>query len=300
MEELVMGTVGNLYATVTQAIVEELERGVPPWIKPWSAGQPAALPRNAVSQRPYHGVNVLLLWLRAASGGYRSATWLTFRQAGDLGGRVRKGEKATHIVYAARFQKSREDAESGETIEESIPFLRWYTVFNTAQVEGLPGHLYQEPAPRPLPDALAHVEAFLGRIPATVRHGGHRAFYAPGEDVIGLPGPEAFESAAHYYATSLHEHGHWTAHPSRLARDLSGRFGSAAYAAEELVAELTAAFLCAHLAIPGQLRHAEYLGAWLSLLREDKRAVFTAAAKATQAAEYLRTFEETATTAGEA
>ncbi len=163
---------------------------------------------------------------------------------------------------------------------------RWW-VFNVEQVAGLPESVAPLPQPVSLPDALAHVEAFLQTLGADVRHGGDRACYVPALDGIRLPPPEAFESAAHYYGTSLHEHAHWTGHTSRLNRDLAGRFGEAAYAAEELVAELGAAFLCAALSIPGRLRHAEYLGSWLKLLRHDARAIFTAASKATAAARYL-------------
>jgi antirestriction protein ArdC len=287
-----MNTSTALYETVTQRIIEELEQGAAPWVRPWTAGTCGDLPYNAVSQRTYRGVNVLLLWMAGAARSYCSPAWLTFRQAGRLGGRVRKGEKAEHIVYTATFIRKETDEATGEETEQTVSFLRGYTVFNLEQVEGLPARLYQMVEPKLLEEALAHVETFLRVLGADLRHGGDRAFYSPGGDFIRLPEPGDFESAGHYYATSLHEHGHWSAHPSRLDRDLSGRFGSEAYAAEELVAELTAAFLCAYLAIPGRLRHAEYLGAWLKLLREDKRAIFTAAAKATQAAEYLRLLAE--------
>jgi antirestriction protein ArdC len=293
-----MNTSGNLYETVTRRIVEELEHGTAPWVKPWTTGAGSGLPYNAVSQYAYRGVNVLLLWMAAAERGYRSPAWLTFRQAQDLGGHVRKGEKAERIVYTATFAKTTVDEETGEELDRDIPFLKWHAVFNLDQVERLPDHLYRRP--EPLAETIGRAEAFLRALGADVRYGGDRAFYRPEGDFIGLPDPGAFESAGHYYATSLHEHGHWTAHPKRLARDLSGRFGLSAYAAEELVAELAAAFLCAHLSIPGRLRHAEYIGAWLTLLHEDRRAVFTAAAKATQAAEYLRTLAEPETNAGEA
>ncbi len=168
-----------------------------------------------------------------------------------------------------------------------MPFLKWRDVFNVEQTAGLPDALTYRDEPKPLPEARGAVEAFLQRIGAKVLHGGDRAAYSPNFDLITLPEPARFESVSHYYATSLHEHGHWSGHPSRLNRDLKGRFGDESYAAEELVAELTAAYLCALLAIPGQLRHAEYMGHWITLLRHDARAIFTAAARATEAANFL-------------
>ena len=279
----------SVYETVTNAIIAELERGVAPWVKPWASGETIALPYNATSQRAYSGVNILLLWSEAVAKGYRSPSWLTFKQTSAQGGRVRKGEKAAHIVYASTFKKTDTDPKTGEEVDQAIPFLKWYTVFNVEQTEGLPAHVCRTYAPRPLDEAIAHVDGFLDRIGADVRHGWTIACYYPTQDFVALPHPEDFESAGHYYATSLHEHTHWTAHSSRLARDLSGRFGTEAYAAEELVAELGAAYLCAALEIPGRLRHAEYIGHWLRVLRNDKRAIFTAAARATEAANYLRT-----------
>lgn len=155
-------------------------------------------------------------------------------------------------------------------------------------MSGLPEHISCIPPPRPLDEALLEAESFIAALGAEVRHGGNRAYYAPSLDAIQLPHREQFESDAHYAAIKMHEHAHWTGHESRLDHNLSGRFGDQSYAAEELIAELTAAFLCAELAIPGQLRHPEYIGSWLQVLGGDKRAIFTAAAKATEAANYMR------------
>ena len=205
----------SVYETVTNTIIEELERGVAPWVKPWDSGETIALPYNAASRRPYSGVNVLLLWIKAMHKGYRSPAWLTFKQANSLGGRIRKGEHAAHIVYASTFKKKDTDPDTGQVFEEQIPFLRWYAVFNVGQTEGLGADVCPVREPRPLEDALAHVDGFLSRIGADVRHGGTIACYYPGHDFIALPHPGDFENAAHYCATSLHEHTHWTAHPER-------------------------------------------------------------------------------------
>lgn len=287
-----MNTPASIYEAVTATILHELEQGTAPWVKPWTTGDPPDMPHNLISQREYTGVNIMLLWLASLEQGFRSAGWLTFKQATGLGGHVKKGAKGTHIVYASTFTKKVIDPKTEAEEEEKIPFLKGYVVFNLEQTEGLPERLYRVTPPQPLADALASVEAFIGAIGADIRHGGNRAYYQPALDFVQLPDPGQFESAAHYYATALHEHGHWTGHTSRLDRNLSSRFGEEAYAAEELVAELTAAFLCAHLGITGRLRHADYIGHWIKLLSHDKKAIFTASAKATAAANYLRAFSE--------
>lgn len=278
----------SLYETITNDMLAELKRGVAPWVKPWTEGGGSVplLPYNAASGHRYRGVNILVLWRAARLKGYRHPAWIGYPQALSSGGYVRRGEKATRIVYTKTFIP-KEDRDKPEEERRSIPFLKWRDVFNVEQTAGLPERLSRLPEPTPLPEALDRVEAFLRRIGAKVLHGGDRAAYSPNFDLILLPEPERFESAPHYYATSLHEHGHWTGHKTRLDRDLAGRFGTEAYAGEELVAELAAAYFCALLAIPGQLRHAEYLGHWVTLLSHDSRAIFTAAGKATEAARFL-------------
>jgi antirestriction protein ArdC len=167
--------------------------------------------------------------------------------------------------------------------------LRNYSVFNVDQIDGLPEQTVEVV---PEPERLANAESFIAATGADIRHGGNEALYLPSRDYVRMPHLKAFERASHYYATLLHECGHWTAHEKRLNRDLKNRFGTRAYAAEELIAELTAAFLCAHLEIEGELRHAGYIDDWIGLLKEDDRAVFTAASKASRAADYLRSFSE--------
>lgn len=282
----------NVYQVVTERILAALSEGVAPWVRPWTGSPKDALPYNARTHRRYSGVNVLLLWGAALDRGYSQPAWLTFVQAKELGAHVRKGERAEHIVFASTYQKKRDGAEDGA--EEKIRFLKFHAVFNVTQVEGLPAEMYNTPQPRPLDESLLEAHGFLRALGADVQHGGAMAAYSPTTDRIVLPERERFESDAHYVATSIHEHGHWSGHKSRLDRDLSGRFGSEAYAAEELVAELTAAYLCAHLQVPGALRHPEYIGSWLKVLGNDHRAIFTAASKATEAAEFLRGIAEPA------
>ncbi|WP_288132401.1 zincin-like metallopeptidase domain-containing protein, partial [Accumulibacter sp.] len=199
------------------------------------------------------------------------------------------------VVYADRFTKT-ETNDKGEESEREIPFLKAYTVFNVAQIEGLAAELYEPPAPRDgsrTPELIAAAESFFAATGATVRHGGNRAYFAPGPDVIQLPPVEAFTDAESYAATKAHEFIHWTGHKSRLDRAFGQRFGDAAYAFEELVAELGAAFLCAELAVTPDIRedHAAYLAHWLKVLKEDRRAIFTAAAQAQRAADYLATLQ---------
>lgn len=275
----------SVYETVTSNIIAELDRGVVPWVRPWSAS-PLQLPHNASSGRHYHGVNVILLWHAAAARGYLSPAWLTFKQVKYLGGCVKKGEKATSIVYAAT-DHPKEDTASEDESEKRRFFLRFYSVFNVEQTEGLPERCIPVPQSKCPGERLFRTEAFVLRLGASIRHGGDHAYYAPGDDLIVLPRIEDFTSIAQYFATSLHEHVHWSGHEKRLHRDLASRFGTRAYAAEELIAELGAAFLCAKLQILGELRHASYIAHWLDLLRNDRAAIFTAAGAASKAAEYL-------------
>ena len=284
----------SVYETVTNSIIEELKHNVVPWVRPWKSA--SAFPYNAVSQRHYSGVNVLLLWATAREREYTNPAWLTFKQAEELGGTVMKGEKAAAIVYAATLRKT-ETNSAGEEIKKDLSFLKFYYVFNLQQTSGLPEHLYVIPEPKPLGQRLFHVEAFIRGIGAEVRHGGDKAYYSPLEDVIALPRMEDFDSLGHYYATSLHEHVHLSGHPTRLNRDFTGRFDSRSYAAEELVAELGAAFLCSFLQINAELRHASYISWWLELLENDTKAIFTAASHATKAADFLRSFSLPSSTA---
>lgn len=283
----------DVYTRVTAKIIAALEQGVRPWVKPWSVQQAAGRITRPLRHcgQPYRGINVLILWGESTERGFASPFWLTYRQAVELTARVRKGEHGSTVVYADRFRKSGLD-EKGQEIEEEIPYLKTYTVFNAEQVEGLPEYFYAKPGnPLPLCERLAGADTFVSATQAQLHHGGNKAYYAPGPDWIQLPPFEAFHDAQSYYATLLHELTHWTNHESRLHRDFGRKaFGDAGYAREELVAELGAAFLCADLGIAAEPRedHASYLGHWLQVLKDDKRAIFQAAAHAQKASDFLR------------
>lgn len=284
----------SLYDEVTAKIIAQLEAGCFPWAQPWnSAAAMPGLPRNAVSGRPYSGVNVLILWGAVIEGGYPSQDWLTFRQALAAGGCVRMGERGHTIFYADRFtpEDGREQGERAEGGEpRSIPFLKRFVVFNAAQCDGLPERLTADPVRLPPCEQHEGAEALIAATGADFRIGGARAFYDIGGDFVQVPPQPAFPHQIDFYRTALHELGHWTGSTARLARDQSGRFGSAAYAREELCAELTSAFLCAALGIVPTVRHADYLASWLAVLRADNRAIFRAASQASKAADFLLAF----------
>lgn len=285
----------DVYTRVTSKILADLEQGVRPWLKPWNAEHAAGRitrPLRANGQ-PYRGVNVLLLWGEAEAKGYNAPIWITYKQAATLGGQVRKGEHGSLVVYADRFTKTETD-DQGQESEREIPFMKGYTVFNVEQVDGLPAHFYvTAEVPRPV-ERIPQAEGFFLCTGATVQHGGNRAFSAPARDLIQLPPRETFRDAESYVATRAHETIHWTAHPSRLARELGKRFGDNAYAAEELIAEMGSAFLCADLGITPEPRddHAAYLAHWLQVLKKDSHAIFTAASQAQRAADYLHQLVE--------
>ena len=282
-----------IYQRVTDQNVAELEKGVCPWQKPWSADHAAGrftrpLRANGI---PYRGINVIMLWSSAMAQGFAATLRLTYKQAQELGGQVRKGEKGSLVVYANTISRTQTDEATGEEMERDVPFLKGYTVFNAVQVEGLPAHFYamQQPALDPVA-RIAQAEAFFASVGADIREGGNQAFYSVTEDRVQMPPFVAFHDAEAYYATLAHELTHWTRHPKRLDRDFGRkRFGDEGNAMEELVAELGAAFLCADLALAPEPRaeHAAYIASWLKALKEDKRAIFAAAANAQRAADYL-------------
>lgn len=277
----------DLYAEVSLRIVAELEQGAAPWIKPWSVTAGQNVPQNAITNRAYSGCNVILLWL-ARNRGWPTPRFLTFKQAIDARGNVRKGEHGTKVYFVKQLQIKDGDAEKTNT--RLVPMLREYTVFNVAQCENLPESVKAGKPMRvrnlDMRDALA--DEFLRSTRADIREGHGEALYVPSHDFISMPAFEAFKGADHFYNTAFHELTHWTGHKLRLDRDLKHRFGERAYAAEELVAELGAAFLCAEFGFDGDVRNAGYIASWIELLKADKRAFFTACNRASKAAEYLR------------
>ncbi len=283
----------DLYTCITAQIVASLEKGVRPWVKPWNAEDAAGRITRPLRHngQPYSGINVLSLWASALAQNFAAPIWMTFRQAQELGAHVRAGEKGSLVVYADRFTRTERNEESGEDIEREIPFLKAYTVFNVEQINGLPAIYYAKAAPGLVPEArIERAETFFAATGVDIRHGGLSAFYSFTKDYIQMPPFEAFRDAEAYYGTLAHETTHWTGAKSRLARDFGGhRFGSNAYAMEELVAELGAAFLCADLELSADPReeNASYIANWLAVLKNDNKAIFTAAAHAQRAADFV-------------
>jgi antirestriction protein ArdC len=279
----------DVHQEVTDRIVEALEKGTAPWVKPWNGS--AGLPVNATTNKAYNGVNVFLCWLTEGAMGYGTSRWLTFKQAKNAGGSVMKGEKGTGIV----FFNWREYADKADpSKKKKIPLLRFYTVFNVGQCEGLSDKVMGKVTTgEELPESarLAHAEAWLGKVSTSMgivptRHG-TRACYIPSMDEIRLPPFSSFVDAASAYSVEAHEFAHATGSEKRLKRDLSGSFGGESYAAEELVAEMTSAFVCAQLGLAGKLQHPEYIGNWIKVLKGNTRALFTAASLAKKAHAYL-------------
>lgn len=280
----------DLYQDITDRIIAELEQGRVPWVQPWdSAAAALDLPTNASTGVRYSGINILILWGAMIDHGFSTNRFLTFRQALELGGNVRKGEKGMTVVYAHRFtpQQERERAREEDRAPGTIPFLKRYTVFSTDQCEGLPEELAAPIEPVDTNLIQPQADALIRETGADVRIFGAEAFYVPSHDYIQIPRPDAFPDPINWHRTAFHELGHWTGHPSRLDRDQKGRFGSSEYGREELIAEMTSAFVCASLGIEPTVRHADYLGSWLEIMREDNRAIVRAASAASKAADFL-------------
>jgi len=276
----------DIFERVTEIIVKAIEEGSESYQMPWrtSGGFPNS-PINAVSRKAYRGVNVLLLWATAQEKGYKSGTWATYKQWLEMGAQVRKGEKSTNVVFWKFFESEKEI--DPETLKgKRIPMARDYWVFNAEQVDGFTP---KEETPQTKEQRIESAEQFFSTLGIEVKPGGNRAFYRLETDSVHMPAFDAFKEPLFYYSVLSHETTHWTAAPHRLNRDLSGRFGSDSYAMEELVAELGAAFLCAELGLPTDPRtdHAPYIRSWLNVLKNDKKAIFVAAAKAQQALDWM-------------
>ena len=290
------GQRGDIYSEITGKIIAQIEAGVLPWVQPWAGGSALSIPKNASTRKGYSGVNILLLWDALFARGFERNQWLTFKQALSLGGAVRKGEKGTTAVYADSFvpKKEQEAAAASGDDARRVAFLKRFTLFNIAQCDGLPADLFAPVKPVSDIDPLPVAEALLIASGAKIQRGGEQAFYHTGDDFIRIPEQNSFFAPINFYRTALHELTHWTGHKSRLARDFTGRFGGEAYAREELVAELGSAFLCASLGIVPTVRHADYIGNWLAVLKNDSRAIISAASHASKASDFLLAFTEQA------
>jgi antirestriction protein ArdC len=276
----------NLHAEITAKIVARLNEGVVPWRKSWRAYGSGNMPCNAITNRPYSGANVVVLWIDGETKGYNTPKWLTYKQAAEAGGQVRKGEKGSPITFLGRIIK--QDDETGR--DRAVPFLKGYNVFNVDQCDGLE-HL-RDTLPREVNpdqrDALA--DEFMLSTGAVIRHGESRAYYASRGDYVNLPMFEAFRGGEEYYATAFHELTHWTGAEHRLNRTFGKRFGDASYSAEELVAELGSAFLCAEFGFDNSTldNSAAYIEHWRKFLTEHEKAFVEAAGKASKAVEFMR------------
>lgn len=279
----------DVYTIVTQAIIDAIERDPGDPIMPWHRGGANAVPHNALTEQEYRGVNILNLWVVGQVAGFTSNVWGTYKQWQALGAQVRKGAKSTPVIFYKQVVRRSDDGDE----EETIRILKYSTAFNADQVDG-----WQPPTPditAPPLERLEVVDAIIADTGARIIERGTSAFYRPTTDTVHMPDPDRFldtpggTRTENFYAVLLHELTHWTGHSTRCARDLRNRFGSEAYAMEELVAELGAAFCCARLGISPSPRedHAQYLANWLKVLKSDKKAIFTAAAKAQAAVDYL-------------
>jgi antirestriction protein ArdC len=273
----------DVYSRITDKIIADLEQGVRPWMKPWNAGNTAGritrpLRHNGAA---YSGINILMLGAEAMDKGFTSPTWMTFKQALELKANVHKGEES----------------------EREIPYMKGYTVFNVEQIEGLPEQFYSTPIVSTTPvERITHAESFFDATKADIRYRGNQAFYSNDGDYIQMPIIDAFHDAESFYATLAHESTHWTKHPTRLDRSFGRKsWGDEGYAQEELVAELASAFLCADLGLTPEVRddHAAYIASWLKVLKNDKRAIFTAASHAQKAVEFLHGLAKPAPASGE-
>ncbi len=279
----------DVYERITAAIVAQLNQGTRPWMQPWGAGGSPVRPLRH-SGVPYRGINTLLLWMTAADRGFVSPFWMTYKQAQELGGQVRKGEKSTLVVYAGAIETQEEDA-NGAQAERRIPFMKGYSVFCADQIDGLSDHFYAKaevPEGALTKERIARVDTYFANTGADIREGGNKAFYSPGRDVIQMPPFSAFVSAEAFATTLAHEGIHWCA--PRVGRDLS-RYAkdNSERAREELVAELGSVFFAADLGLQIEPRddHAAYIQSWVAVLKNDKRAIFQAASLAEKALAYL-------------
>lgn len=283
---------GDLYTRVTNEIIKAIESGVGEYRMPWHQNAGRGLPRNASTKNFYHGINTLALWSASHLRGYTSPYWATYRQWSNLGAHVRKGEKASTIIFFKKREPKAEEEKADDNASQPRLVIQGSVVFSADQVDGWKK---TETTLEDRTHRLDAVDMFISSLGATVKYGGDIASYSKAFDRINMPEPRRFietetsSATESFYSVLLHEHVHWTGHQKRLGRDLSGRFGTSAYAMEELVAELGAAFLCADLGISvaPRMDHAVYIRTWLVVLRQEKAAIITASSAAMTATRYL-------------
>lgn len=278
----------DIHQEITDQMIAALEADSPPWIKPWKdsgTGASMSMPHNAGTGRAYSGINVLLLW----SAGYSSNGWITYNQARALGGNVRKGEKGTLVTLYKKIDVTENKGTADEKAKK-VGLLRGFTVFNVEQCDFPEGTKFYTEKDHDNQSTVSEIAKDCG---AVVKFGGNKACFIPSADQINMPHKKQFKCVGEFESTLAHELTHWTGAKARLARDLSGRFGDESYAAEELVAEIGAAFLCAQLGIPNKkLQHTQYVKNWIRVLQNDKKAIFTAASLARQSNEYVLSMVE--------
>ena len=274
----------DIYQEITNQIVSDFEKGLPVWEKPWEKGF-MGFPINAFSKSFYSGVNTLILWLRQSQTGFETSQRITFLQVKNLGGSVKKGEKATSIVFYKKLVITDEKSEE----EKTIPLLKTHAVFNLSQTEGLE-HLIKKSSSKDKPvfQDVEKSEQLIKKFEADISFAPiDKACYLPVEDKILMPKKEQFKTQEGFYSTMFHELSYWTAHKSRLGRPMRGKKGSKAYAFEELVAEISASFICCHLGFKYSTQHSAYVKSWLKVLKEDKKAIFKASSQAQKATEFI-------------
>lgn len=273
----------DLHKLVTDQIIAALEAGAPPWVKSWDGSKRcgSGIPINAVTRKSYRGINVILLWAASMRFGSADMSFLTFKQAKDCGGSVRKGEHGTAIYFYKPLTIKDKLTEE----EKQVPLLKTYTVFHVSQTEGCN---FNPADPDETPDLPDDTVEFTSGLGMTLKHGGDTACYIPSADMVQMPFPQDFKSADLYRSALYHETVHWTGADKRLKRLTKDRFGGQDYAKEELVAEIGASFLCADFGLPYQTQHASYIQFWISKLNDDKRYIFQAASQAQKAVDYIR------------
>jgi antirestriction protein ArdC len=268
----------DLYKEITDKVVSGFESGVTPWTRPWSVSKGAEMyPKNYCSGKYYRGINVLLLW----ATGYSDMRFATYKQWADKGAQVRKGEKGTQVIlFKPITMRDKVEPEN----KKDILLMRSFTVFNISQVDGIKEDIVPVEL---VPVQMQYTTAVEFESLAKYVHGGNRAFYRIEGDTIHMPNIDQFKSEGEYHATALHELTHWTGIEKRCDRQFGKRFGDQAYAFEELVAEMGAAFLCGHAGIEYQTQHASYIKSWCDILKGDKKSIITAASQAQKACDYV-------------